>query len=106
MGKSADDSAAACRKLLMQMILQRKHGTVEHIGIKSEIERGSACTVCVCVCIKRRLYYRNSLARAVRRDASSLSRRTRSACAWSFGLAVLASRAASDSLHSPILSAA
>jgi hypothetical protein len=106
MGKSADDSAAACRKLLMQMILQRKHGKVEHKGTKSEIERGSVCTVCVCVCIKRRLYYRNSLACAVRRDASSLSRRTRSACAWSFGLAVLASRAASDSLHSPILSAA
>jgi hypothetical protein len=51
MGKSADDSAAACRKLLMQMILQRKHGKVEHKGTKSEIETGSVCTVCVCVCV-------------------------------------------------------
>jgi hypothetical protein len=53
MGKSADDSAAACRQLLMQMILQRKHGKVEHQGTKSETERGSVCTACVCVCVQR-----------------------------------------------------
>ena len=77
------------------------------INADDSAEKTRKVCVCVCVCVcKRRIYYRNSLARAVRRDASSISRRTRSACAWSFGLVVLASRAASDSLRSPIVSVA